>query len=169
MGMSRFTKGFAAVIAAVVEITIITLAGCVRPFGEITKSARSLVGKNSSHSDARQERQAAQARVILTFGYVYFVVIDTPLEQMVPYIRRLPEGSLMSKTSDRRASMSAEDFSNKLAKILDQSLEILPGEEQEKRLAAFEKRASRACHGTRTTASSRPRTEGIPLAARSRE
>ena len=45
MRMSGFTKGFAAVVATIVELAMITLAGCVRPFGDLTKSARGLVGK----------------------------------------------------------------------------------------------------------------------------
>ena len=43
--MNKFVKGVSAMIAAIVEFTMITLAGCTRPFGDLTKSARGLMGK----------------------------------------------------------------------------------------------------------------------------
>lgn len=56
MRMSGFRKGFAAVIAAVVELGMITMAGCVRPFGDLSKPARSLLGKKQQSELCRKRR-----------------------------------------------------------------------------------------------------------------
>ncbi len=45
MSANRFVTGLSATIALVVEFTMITLAGCTRTFGDLTKPARELLGK----------------------------------------------------------------------------------------------------------------------------
>ncbi len=42
---NRFEKSLSAVMAVIVEFAMITLAGCTRPFGDLNKSARGLLGK----------------------------------------------------------------------------------------------------------------------------
>lgn len=45
MSVHKFMKGVTAMITAVGAVAVTTLAGCTRPLGDITKSARELVGK----------------------------------------------------------------------------------------------------------------------------
>ena len=44
--MNKLVKGISAALAVIVELTMITLAGCTRPLDDLTKSARGLMGKN---------------------------------------------------------------------------------------------------------------------------
>lgn len=67
-----------------------------------------------------------------------------------------------------KGKISNRQFAREFAKIAEQALAKLPAEEQEKRVAAFEKAVARISRGGRSKASRTHQTPSIPLHIRAR-
>jgi hypothetical protein len=83
---------------------------------------------------------------------------------MLAWIRG-PEGMKRGK----RKTSTESTFTGRLLDIFEEKLANLPEEEQDKRLAAFHKKATKVYRESRTITSQPSQTPASPLAARSHE